>query len=411
MKGYNKNLQNGHSLLGMLDHPLIIYNHNGILYTNEEGVKFLGASSLKDVEGRHISDFMKYRDRQYMDQEVSDILRHHRNHLVKEDIMINMDGDEKDTERTSIQFHYKKQVCILSIFRDLTEEKELELLRQRLKKEERLLRKIIEYERLKTDFLTNISHELRTPLNVIWGLVQLFDKYLQNGTMKAEGKGTAGKINIMKDNCYRMFRIINNLIDISEMDSGTFELNLQQINIVQVIEEIVQTVASYLSKYHISIIFDTDSEDISGAFDSESVERIVLNLLSNAVKFTDPGGTVEVQLQDQGHQVVVSVKDEGPGIPAEKHEVIFERFSRLDKTFTRTHEGGGIGLSLTKSLVEMHGGNINVKSVPGRGSNFIVRLPVTEKGFNTNANNRHAGQICQKLMEKVNIEFSGIMRQ
>jgi len=126
----------------------------------------------------------------------------------------------------------------------------------------------------------------------------------------------------------------------------------------------------------INLIFDTDVEEKTMACDPEKIDRIMLNLLSNAAKFTPSGGRVDVRLFDHGNELIISVKDTGIGIPKEKQKFIFERFRQANRDFNKNCEGSGIGLSLVKSLVEMHKGSIKVISEYGKGSEFIISLPV-----------------------------------
>jgi signal transduction histidine kinase len=166
----------------------------------------------------------------------------------------------------------------------------------------------------------------------------------------------------MKQNCYRLLRLINNLIDITKIDSGFINLNLQNKNIVEVIENVTLSTVEYVESKCRTIIFDTDVEEKIMAFDPEKIERIILNLISNAVKFTKPQDQIEINVYDKKENIIISVKDTGIGIPKEKQKIIFERFRQVSPLLNRTHEGSGIGLSLVKSLVEMHTGNkISVK--------------------------------------------------
>ncbi len=155
------------------------------------------------------------------------------------------------------------------------------------------------------------------------------------------------------------------------------------------------------------MIFDTDVEEKTIACDPDKIERIILNLLSNAVKFTKAEGQIAVNIYDRDDKALVTVKDTGIGIPEDKLETIFERFRQVDKSLTRSHEGSGIGLSLVKSLVEMHRGKISVRSELGKGSEFIVELPsavLTDENSYGKANDFAK----RDNHEKVCIEFSDI---
>ncbi len=291
--------------------------------------------------------------------------------------------------------------------RDITEkENMLEALRLGSELNEKLLQEAQKYDELKNEFFANISHEFRTPLNVLLGTLQLM------GHMKTESynKETDSKINkyigSMKQNCYRLLRLTNNLIDITRLDTGFFELNLKYFNIVQVVEDITLSVADFVENKGLELIFDTDIEEKIIAVDEEKVERIVLNLLSNAIKFTRQKGMIFVNIHDMGDSIEISVKDTGTGIPEDKQTIIFERFRQVNSSLTRDHEGSGIGLSITKNLVELHGGSIRVISEVGKGSEFIVKLPCRE--IEMEDTGKQPAYINQSHVEKINIEFSDI---
>lgn len=270
----------------------------------------------------------------------------------------------------------------------------------------RLLEETIKYDKLKTDFFSNISHELKTPLNIIFSTTQLISIYANNDSQAIDNTKLNRHINIIKQNGYRLLKLVNNLIDITRIDSGFMQLNLQNKDIVQVIENITSSTVEYVESKARSITFDTNLEEKIMACDVEKLERIMLNLISNAVKFTKPGDKIEVSVNVKSENVLISVKDTGRGIPEDKHEEIFERFKQVDSLLCRSHEGSGIGLSLVKSLVEMHGGIISVKSKYGEGSEFIIELPVTivaEEGIKPVDYFSY-----QSNIEKIQIEFSDI---
>jgi signal transduction histidine kinase len=205
-----------------------------------------------------------------------------------------------------------------------------------------------------------------------------------------------------------LLRLINNIIDIAKIESGFFEIHLTNCNIVSIVEDITLSVGEYIEGKGVALIFDTDVEEKLTACDPDKIERIILNLLSNAVKFTKPGGSISVNVFEREEAVEIIVSDTGIGIPKDMQELIFQRFRQVDTSLTKEQEGSGIGLSLVKSLVDMHGGNITVESEYGKGSKFIVRLPVkildTEEKIGTNMDNRTK----QAQIERLYIEFSDI---
>ncbi|MGH4052428.1 MAG: PAS domain-containing sensor histidine kinase [Clostridium sp.] len=228
--------------------------------------------------------------------------------------------------------------------------------------------------KLQGEFLVNVSHELKTPLNVIFATAQLFNMYCSSGSLDEKKDSILKHIESIKQNSYRLSKIINNIVDLSKIEAGFFKLNLSNNNIVEVVEEIVMSVTNLTDSKGLDIIFDTDVEEKNIACDTEKIERIVLNLISNAIKFSDVGDKIVVDVKDKNEFVEISVSDNGIGIEEKNLDMIFDRFKQVDKSLSRNTEGTGIGLSLVKSIVELHGGTISVKSEFGKGSKFTVRL-------------------------------------
>lgn len=225
-------------------------------------------------------------------------------------------------------------------------------------------------DQLKTQFFSNITHELRTPLTLIISPIErlLLNKVSQN--LQRE------YIGIIHENAEKLLGLVNQLLDFSKADSGNFQFKPTAINITELVKSKVDSFLLLAEQKKISLHFISDEENLTSIADSVIIERIVFNLLSNAIKYTSENGHVNVQLQsDQtGHpaRLLLIVKDTGKGISPDKQALIFDRFYQLEEDVAN---GTGIGLSLVKSLVELHGGVINVESEVGKGSSFIVSLP------------------------------------
>lgn len=265
---------------------------------------------------------------------------------------------------------------------DITEiverRKEEAVLIQSMREKEQLLNEIMEHGKFQADFFSNVSHELRTPLNIILSSIQLLGEVWNKA--EEQHRNCPYKIpkyvSIMKQNSYRLLRLINNLIDVNRIDSGFLTLNIKNHNLVSAIEDVILSVVPYVESKEIDIVFDTDVEEKVMAFDHDNLERIILNLISNAVKFTEAKGKIEVSVEDKGNHVEVRIKDNGIGMPKDKLDIIFERFKQVDYSPSNLSQGSGIGLFLVKGLVEAHGGTITVHSTIGEGSEFIINLPV-----------------------------------
>jgi signal transduction histidine kinase len=271
-----------------------------------------------------------------------------------------------------------------------------EALHQRMKEME-------EYSQLKAQFLATVSHELKTPLNIILSSNQLMEQ-LDCDNRECWNIFVKKYLKMQKQNCYRLLRLINNLIDISKAEGSHLKVQLANEDIVKVVEDITLSIVDYAVFKNIEIIFDTEIEEKVIALDQDMIERIMLNLLSNAIKYTGPGGKVWVSIYDREERIAVSVKDNGIGIPEDKKGIIFERFVQVDNTLSRQAEGSGIGLSLVKYLVELHEGKISVVSELGKGSEFIIELPVKlTSNESTVSNGKEFSNV-----ERIKIEFSDI---
>lgn len=229
-----------------------------------------------------------------------------------------------------------------------------------------------EVNRLKSYFISNITHELITPITVITSVMQLTksNKYDEDFILKENSA------KIIDDNCNRLLRLINNIIDIDKYTYGNMTLNLEKVNIVELSESVVMSILPYVKARNLEIIFDTTEEEIMMNIDCNKIERVLLNLLSNAIKFSNKGGTIRVNLIKNNDILRIEVEDNGIGIKEDNLHKIFDKFVQLDSTMTRKNEGSGIGLSIVKSFVELHNGNISVESKINEGSIFTVDLPI-----------------------------------
>ncbi|MFT9496189.1 sensor histidine kinase [Anaerosolibacter sp.] len=331
----------------------------------------------------------------------------HHDHITFETVLVTKYGQQIPYENSAHFFTLNGERVVLSISRDITERKRAEAqLKNIMNQNQKLLKETLEYDALKTEFFSNISHEFKTPLNVILGALQLI--YTKQGNGPDQNcMGISRDLNIIKQNCFRLLRLINNLIDITRVDTGFMKVQFENQNIVAIVEDITLSVAEFIEIKGITLEFDTDMEEKIIACDADKIERIMLNLLSNAVKHTQPGGRIMVNILAQERDVQITVADTGRGIPIDKQKIIFERFRQANPLLNRTHEGSGIGLSLVKSFVEMHKGKILVDSKEGIGSQFIVTLPGDSIQGETASTTMHTDFDSSKV-EKIRIEFSDI---
>ena len=264
-----------------------------------------------------------------------------------------------------------------------------------------------EVEKAKGQFFANLSHEIKTPINIIYSCVQLLDINKKEG--EKELWNSYNKYdNTIKQNCYRLLRLVNNLVDMTKIDSGYMNLNFVNYDIVSLVENIVISIIPYVESKNINVLFDTYIEELEIRCDPESIERVILNLLSNAIKFTNNNGNIFVLMDSDDDYVTIRVKDDGVGVSAEVQEEIFKRFVQEDKSFNRKKEGSGIGLALTKSLVELHNGQVYLEKGTEKGSEFVVKLPNVRDGDKKENDNKIIDVDNKPLVQKIHIEFSDI---
>jgi PAS domain S-box-containing protein len=384
---------------------IIVTSDTKFIFANERAAQILREEDPGKLIGRDLKEYIDMQQIQKVIEHFDNVLSQPETHIKYECKLKTSNGSELDLEVTSDYLFYNGSLSYISIIKDVSSTKQINKLKNDIMDNERELSETKEYNKLLTEFFSNISHELKTPLNVILGAIQILGLNTEADIPpKIETKYNKYH-RVMKQNCYRLLRLVNNLIDLSKFDSGYLKLNLSNQNIVSIVEEITLSVADYVENKGLIIVFDTDVEEKIMAVDADKIERIILNLLSNSIKFTDADGSIFVNILDNGSKVAISVRDTGIGIPEDKINSIFDRFGQVDKTLTRNREGSGIGLSLVKTLVEMHGGVVGVSSIEGEGTEVKIELPVVTVEHDGINDNSISGTT---RVEKIKVEFSDI---
>lgn len=246
-----------------------------------------------------------------------------------------------------------------------------------LLEQERLeVKRLQDIDRLKIKFLTNLSHDFKTPISLIIGPVE----QLING----ENTGPRlDRLNMIKRNSRRLLNLVNQLLDFRKMEEHELKLQPTAGDFVAFIREVTDSFRDFAERKNIQFIFDSGPAALYALFDHDKTERILFNLLSNAFKFTSEKGAVTVSLRllkkeenTQQQWVQIKVKDTGIGIPQDKKDKIFEHFFQTDTASAILNQGTGIGLSITKEFIKIHGGTIEVDSEPGQGATFSIALPL-----------------------------------
>ncbi len=263
------------------------------------------------------------------------------------DLEVPLEKKKYDVHIAPIEINKAK--CAIGIFYDVTQ---IELL-----------------EKVRQEFLSNVSHELRTPLTSILAFVET----LEDGAIKDE-ENNQRFLGVIRRNAQRMHRLIDDILELSIIESGKISLDSRQINLHHLIEEIFTNLSGKARRHRISLVNEI-GKDVSVFADATRLEQMLTNLIDNAVKFNSEKGSVYVSFKQRDGRDDISITDTGEGISAEHLSRIFERFYRTDRARSREIGGTGLGLAIVKHLARLHGGEVSVNSVFGRGSTFSIELP------------------------------------
>jgi len=230
------------------------------------------------------------------------------------------------------------------------------------------LRPHLEAERLKGEFIAAVSHELRTPLAVIMGLAEL---------LKEEDLSPSAKesVELILESAFRLKTMVDNLLDTSRLEAGRFEVSKRPVDLRPLLLDLARSFGGVARLSGVSFQVEVGELPVLEA-DPDRMAQVVGNLLSNAFKFTPPGGEVSLRAYATGEVLVLEVADTGPGIPEEELPRLFQRFARAENARARGVSGTGLGLFISKHIVEAHGGRIEVETKEGQGSRFRVILPL-----------------------------------
>ncbi|MGG7058407.1 ATP-binding protein [Clostridium tertium] len=316
------------------------------------------------------------------------------NEFTTEIVTTNANDEKKVIEIYLMKIYGNKKILV---FNDITE-----IFKQR---EEiiKIENKITE-ENIKDEFYSNISHELRTPINVIYSALQLNDIYLKNKELNKISKNN----DIIRQNCLRLIRTINNFIDSNKLSEGYLDMDCKYYNLVDIIENVVLSCDFYMKLKKTNLIYDPQYEEIYLYCDKNHIERIMLNILSNSLKYGKENGNIYVAVKiDKNNKIIIEVTNDAEAIPEDKRNVIFDKFTKVNTSLNRPSEGSGLGLYLTKGLVELHSGEISISAGIEYGNIFKIVLPY-DKSIEKNITLQNNNVEINELQQKIDIEFSDI---
>ncbi len=261
---------------------------------------------------------------------------------------------------------------IQKLKRRFADEQERLKIKQMIEEERKEAERQRSFDQAKIRFLTNLSHEFRTPISLISGPVE---NLLSSETSREK----AGQLNMVKRNARRLLNLVNQLLDFRKLEEKELRLNKVRADIIGFAKDVSESFKDLADRRRIRFVFVSSIEQYYTEFDKDKIERILFNLLSNAFKFTGTDGevTVKIEQAEPGKEgIIIHITDTGVGMSSSDRDQVFERFFQGEGSTEVTNQGSGIGLSITKEFVRLHGGSIDVNSILGKGSDFIVWLPL-----------------------------------
>ncbi|WP_437735117.1 ATP-binding protein [Sorangium sp. So ce1335] len=340
-------------------------NQNFLNDTNTKVLENLVGKTDFDVWGKQKEvEFFVQVDREVMERGTP--------MLDIEEPLLRPDGKHRVllTSKVPIRDERGEVTGLLGIYADITERKQMEIELQKAKEAADAA------ARAKGEFLTVMSHELRTPLSLILGPLE---SLLSSPDEPLSPKVRADLERIQRSG-RRLRRLVDDVLDYQKIEAGKMQVHREAVDVGELVADMVEEARPAAERGGIQLSIQVDTALRTVPLDRRKFEKIALNLLGNALKFTPPGGRVAVDLRVMDGVFELSVEDTGPGIPADKRHLLFQKFQQIDASATRKHEGTGIGLSLVKELTELMGGTLGVESEPGSGSRFFVRLPRAAEG-------------------------------
>ncbi|WP_332833610.1 sensor histidine kinase [Clostridium perfringens] len=376
-------------MISIIGDYTFIFKDEKLFYLNNEALEFLGISNKESIlfENMEIL-YEKILEKQVYLKEKGSV------DSYQEIIFKNLNGGYSNGEVYTLPFEDNYKIIVIN---DITKKNNALRLNKYLKDK-------LEEEHIKGEFFTNICHELRTPINVISSALQLNNLNIENKNLNSIERNNL----VIKQNCLRLIRTINNFIDANKISEGQIETNIMVLNIVEVVENILDASAEYINKKKINFIFDPDFEEIFIAIDSEFLERIILNLLSNSVKYGRKNGNIYVKIYFEGKDLVIMIENDGIAISYDEQKYIFDKFTKSNKALNRTQEGSGLGLYISKSLMKMQGGDLKVEIYEGYGNKFKLYFYDVDLFKETERTEHIVNNNYYNLKEKAEIEFSDI---
>jgi PAS domain S-box-containing protein len=356
---------------------IIVRTNTDILYTNDAFAHMMGFASVRELSAYTVEETLAGRNANNSGaihpEDRPIVAEHMRRRIAGEEVVSSYefrlqraDGTIVWVDAHAALVNWDGQPASLSWLSDISRRKaiEVELIRSK---------EAAEFaNRTKTEFLANMSHELRTPLNAIIGFAEVIKDEMFGPV------GTAKYAEYAKDifsSGRHLLALINDILDLSKLEAGKLELREEDISLRTTVEECLTLIRNRAQECHVLLVTEIEPRLPKLRCDERALKQVLLNLLSNAVKFTPAGGTVTTRVRRAPDGLAISVADTGIGMSAADIQVALSAFGQIDSRLSRQHHGTGLGLPISKSLIELHGGTLAVDSMPGKGTIMTATFP------------------------------------
>lgn len=341
------------ALLDNISDAIITIDPKGIILTVNNAVEHMFGYRPSELIGKNIKILMPEPYSSMHDSYLYNFQKTQEPHVIgqtRELEGLRKNGEVFEAELWVHQLRLNNQPQFMGIIRDISERKHL--------------------DRIKTEFISTVSHELRTPLTSIRGsLGMLKSKVLGEIPEKANRM-----VELAHNNTERLINLVNDILDVEKIQAGKMDLKFEDVNISSLIKQSIEANETYANSCKVTVKLSKDLPDYHVYADSQRLHQVMANLISNAAKFSPENGVVFINISKKAHLISVSITDQGAGIPEQFRNKIFHKFSQLDSSDTRQKGGTGLGLNITKAIIEHHGGHIDYTSKEGKGSTFFFEL-------------------------------------
>lgn len=343
------------AILDNISDAIITVDAKGIIHTINQTVEDMFGYSESELINRNVSILMPEPYAELHDSYMANYLGGGDKKVIGKSR--ELEGQRKNGEIFEIQLFVHdldvdEEHRFLGIIRDISERKYM--------------------EQMKAEFVSTVSHELRTPLTSIKGSLGM----VNSGALGELPEKASRMVTLAHNNTERLILLVNDLLDVEKIQAGKIDLKIDRVNLTQLVKESIEANQAYANNLKVEVVLLGSPEDCFVEADSSRLMQVMANLISNAAKYSPQGAQVEIRIEKEDEYVKVSVVDYGQGIPKEYHGKMFQKFSQVDSSDSRKKGGTGLGLNITKAIVEHHGGQISFESELNQGSTFFFVLPL-----------------------------------